>query len=146
MKDWELDRIYIWIRAASINNISGVKFFIDIKDKSLFNLIQKDNKWECALNQEIAVKYNKDEIKILEEKIKLLEGNQNVILELPRLNETEIEFIQKAKIELEEKKKNQVEYDWMEYERIIYGKPTDFGIKWMKNLEIDINELSRIGF
>ncbi len=147
MKDWELDRIYIWVRAASITKSDdGVKFLIDKRDKSLFNLIQKDNEWKCLLNQEISVSYSKEEVEILEQKIESLKDNKNKILEFPKLNEIELEKIQKAKLELEEKRDNKDEFDRMEYNRIIYEKPAIFGIEWIKNLGIEINELSRIGF
>lgn len=147
MKDWELDRIHIWIRAAAIDdNEKGVRFLIDKKDKSLFNLIQKDNQWKCILNQEIAVSYSKEDIKILEQKIQFLENYQNDILEFPKLNKKEIEYIQKAKLELEEKRSNNIKFDVMEYNRIIYEQPAEFGINWLKNLEIEIEEVSRIGF
>lgn len=145
MQDWELDRIYIWVRLASIyKNDNGVKFLIDQKDKSLFNLIQKDKKWECVLNQEIAVRYSKEQIKILRKKIERIENND--ILEFPKLSDEQIEHIQKAKLELDEKIKNKTEFDVMKYNEIIYGNPSDYGIEWIKNLGINIEELTRIGF
>lgn len=147
MQDWELDRIYIWIRIASIyEKNDGIKFLIDQNDKSLFNLILKDNEWKCILNQEISVQYSKEQIKILENKIKSLKNNQNEILEFPKLNKSEIEYIKNTELELEKKRKDKVEFDWMEYGKITHGKPTDFGIEWLKELGIEINELSRIGF
>ncbi len=127
MKDWELDKIYIWVRAASIaDNKNGVKFLIDQNDRSLFNLILKDKKWKCILNQEIGVRYTKTHIKILEKKIESLDNNQGNILEFPKLNNSKIDYIQKAKSELENKIRNRVEYDTMEYNRIIYEEPADF--------------------
>ena len=147
MKDWELDRIYIWIRVASIyEKNDGVKFLIDQNDKSLFNLILKDNKWKCVLNQEIAVRYSEEQIKILEDKIETLKKNRNEILEFPKLNKSEIEHIKKTELEFEKKKIDKIEFDWMEYGKITHGKPTDFGIEWLKKLGIEIGELSRIGF
>ena len=147
MKDWELDRIYVWIRASSIyEKNNGVKFLIDQKDKLLFNLILKGNKWDCVLNQEIGVRYSKEQIKILENKIESLKSNQNEILEFPKLEKSEIANIKKTELELEQKKKGKIEFDWMEYQKIIYGNPTDFGIRWLKILGIEIEELSRIGF
>ena len=147
MQDWELDRVYIWIRAASIyEKNNGVKFLIDQKDKSLFNLILENNKWKCVLNQEIGVRYSKEQIKVLENKIESLKDNRNEILEFPKLNKSEIENIEKTKLELEQKKKDKVKFDWMEYQTIIYENPADFGIEWLKKLGIEIEELSRIGF
>ena len=147
MKDWELDRIYIWIRAASIyEENNGVKFLIDQNEKSLFNLILKDNEWKCVLNQEISVRYSKEQIKILENKIESLKNNRNEILEFPKLNKNQIEYIKKTKLELEQKKKDKIEFDWMKYQEIIYGNPAGFGIEWLKKLGIEIEELSRIGF
>ena len=147
MQDWELDRVYIWIRAASIyEKNNGVKFLIDQKDKSLFNLILENNKWKCVLNQEIGVRYSKEQIKVLENKIESIKDNRNEILEFPKLNKSEIENIEKTKLELEQKKKDKVKFDWMEYQTIIYENPADFGIEWLKKLGIEIEELSRIGF
>lgn len=147
MQDWELDRIYIWIRSACIyEKNDGVKFLIDQNDKFLFNLILKDNEWKCILNQEISVQYSKEQIKILENKIEALKNNQNEILEFPKLDKSEIEYIKKTELELENKRKDKVEFDWMEYGKITHEKPTDFGIEWLKELGIEINELSRIGF
>jgi len=147
MKDWELDRIYIWIRAASTyEKNNGVKFLIDQNDKSLFNLILKDYEWKCILNQEISVRYSKEQIKILENKIESLKNNQNEILEFPKLNKSEIEHIKNTKLEFEHKKKNKIEFDWMEYEKVIYGNPANYGIEWLKSLDIEIEKLSRIGF
>ncbi|MDN3621396.1 hypothetical protein QWY81_18170 [Polaribacter undariae] len=147
MKDWELDRIYIWIRAASINdNQNGVKFLIDQNDKLLFNLIEHNGNWSCVLNQEIAVRYTKTDIKILEQKIEHLKTNHNNILEFPKLSETEITNIKKVKSEFNENRKNKTDYDGMEFNKIIYEKPAEFGIEWIKNHEIKIEELKRIGF
>ncbi len=147
MKDWELDRICIWIRAASIyEKNNGVKFLIDQNDKSLFNLILKDNEWECVLNQEIGVRYSKEQIKILENKIESLTNDRNEILEFPKLIKSEIENIKKTKLELEQKKKDKVEFDWMQYQKVIYENPSNFGIEWLKKLGMEIEELSRIGF
>jgi len=147
MQDWELDRIYIWIGAASIyEKNDGVKFLIDQNDKSLFNLILKGNEWKCVLNQEISVRYSKEQIKILENKIESLENNRNEILEFPKLNKSEIEHIRNTKLELAQKKKDKTEFDWMKYEKVIYGNPADYGIEWLKRLGIEIEELSRIGF
>lgn len=144
MEDWELDRIYVWIRAASVyEKNNGVKFLIDLNDKLLFNLILKDNKWSCVLNQEISVQYSKEQIKTLENKIESLKSNQNEILEFPKLEKPEIENIKKAKLEIQE---NKAVSNKMEYNRIIYEEPTNFGIKWLESLEIKINELSRVGF
>lgn len=121
MQDWGLDRVYIWIRAANIyEKNDGVKFLIDQNDKSLFNLILKGNKWKCVLNQEISVRYSKEQIKILENKI---------------------EHIKNVKLELEQKKKDKTEFDWMEYEKMIYGNPAGFGIELFniisKNVSLD---------
>ncbi|WP_156115577.1 hypothetical protein [Psychroserpens sp. Hel_I_66] len=147
MKDWELDRIYIWIRAASIyGKNNGVKFLIDLNDKSLFNLILKDNEWKCVLNREIGVRYSKEQIEVLESKIESLKDNRNKILEFPKLIKSEIEYIEKTKLELERKKKYKVKFDWMKYDKIIYGNPAEFGIEWLKEIGIEIEELSRIGF
>ena len=147
MESWELDRIYIWIRVASIyDKNDGIKFLIDQNDKLLFNLILKDNEWKCVLNQEIGVQYSNEQIKILEKKIETLKNNRNEILEFPKLEKREIENIRKTELELEKKKKDKVKFDWMEYGKITHGKPTDFGIEWLKELGIEINELSRIGF
>ncbi|PIA77418.1 hypothetical protein BFR04_08195 [Gaetbulibacter sp. 4G1] len=142
MQDWELDRIYIWIRAVSIYEKNDrVKFLIDQNDKSLFNLILKDNKWKCVLNQEISVRYSKEQIKILENKIESLKNNRNEILEFPKLNKSEIEHIKNVKLELEQKKKDKTEFDWMEYEKMIYGNPAGFGIELFdiisKNVSLD---------
>jgi len=147
MEDWDLNRIYIWVRAASMANTEDrVKFLIDLNDKSLFNLIQKDNEWKCVLNQEISVSYSKEEIKFLEMKIESLRNNKNDILEFPKLNETEKEYIQKTKLELEIKRNNKIEFDWMKYDKIIFGNAANFGIEWIKKLGIEIEELSKIGF
>ena len=62
------------------------------------------------------------------------------------MNKNEIEHIKKTELELEKKKKDKVEFDWVEYGKITHEKPTDFGIEWLKELGIEINELSRIGF
>ena len=147
MQDWELDRIYIWIRVASIyEKNDGVKFLIDQNDKFLFNLILKDNEWKCILNQEISVQYSKKQIKILENKIESLKNDRNKILEFPKLDKSEIEYIKKTELELEKKRKDKVDFDWMEYGKITHKKPINFGIEWLKKLGIEINELSRIGF
>ena len=96
MEEWELDRIYVWVRASSIyEKNDGIKFLIDKNDKSLFNLILKDNEWKCVLNQEIGVRYSKEQIKTLENKIESLKNNRNEILEFPKLNKSEIENIKK---------------------------------------------------
>ena len=43
MQNWELDRIYILVRAACISSKNNqVKFLIDLNDRSLFNLILKN--------------------------------------------------------------------------------------------------------
>ena len=116
MQDWELDRIYIWIRAACLyEQDNGVKFLIDQNDKSLFNLILKNNEWECVLNQEISVRYSKEQLKILESKIESLKNTQHEILEFPKLKANEIEDIKKAKLELQQKKESKIEFDLMEY-------------------------------
>ncbi len=147
MKDWELDRIYIWIRAASIyERDNGVKFLIDQNDKSLFNLILKDNKWKCVLNHEIAIQYSNEQIEILEDKIESLKNDKNEILEFPKLAKTEIECIRKAELELEQKKENKVLFDSLLYQKVICENPVDFGIEWLKSLGIEIEQLSRIGF
>ena len=147
MESWELDRICIWIRAASISeNLNGVKFLIDINEKTLFNLIFNDNEWRCPMNQEISVRYSKEDIKLLNNKIQTLENSKTQILEFPKLSESEIEHIQKVKQELETKRKNKMEFDIWEYDRVIYEKPTRFGIEWIENLGIKLEELSRIGF
>ena len=147
MQDWELDRIYIWIRAACIyEQDNGVKFLIDQNDKSLFNLILKNNEWECVLNQEISVRYSKEQLKILESKIESLKNTQHKILEFPKLKANEIEDIKKAKLELQQKKESKIEFDLMEYEKNIYLKPAYFGIEWLKTLGIEIEDLTRIGF
>lgn len=147
MEDWELSRIYVWIRAAAMaSSDSPVKYFIDLSDKSLFNLIQKNNEWQCILHQEISVSYSKEQIKLLETKIESLKNNKNDILELPQLDKAKKEHIQKTKSELEIKRSNNVEYDWMEYQIIIYSNPVDLGIEWLKKMGVEINGLSRIGF
>ena len=147
MQDWELDRLYIWIRAACIyEQDNGVKFLIDQNDKSLFNLILKNNEWECVLNQEISIRYSKEQLKLLESKIESLKSNDNKILEFPKLKANDIEDIIKAKLELEQKKKSKIEFDWMEFQRIIYINPANFGIEWLKTLGIKIEDLTRIGF
>ena len=147
MKDWELDRVYLWIRTACIyEKNDGVKFLIDQNDKSLFNLIQKDNKWECVLNQEIGVRYSKEQIKILENKIETLKNKRNEIFEFPKLGKREVERIRETELELEQKKKDRVEFDRIQYQKTIYGNPVDFGIEWLKTLGIKTEELCRIGF
>ena len=147
MQDWELDRIYIWIRAACIyEQDNGVKFLIDQNDKSLFNLILKNDEWERVLNQEISIRYSKEQLKLLESKIESLKSNDNKILEFPKLKANEIEGIRKAKLELEQKKESKIEFDLMEYEKNIYLKPAYFGIEWLKTLGIEIEDLTRIGF
>ena len=147
MQDWELDRLYIWIRAACIyEQDNGVKFLIDQNDKSLFNLILKNDEWERVLNQEISIRYSKEQLKLLESKIESLKSNDNKILEFPKLKANDIEDIIKAKLELEQKKKSKIEFDWMEFQRIIYINPANFGIEWLKTLGIKIEDLTRIGF
>lgn len=147
MEDWELDRIFIWLWAASNNNnIHGVKFLIDLNDKLLFNLIRKDKEWKFILNQEISVTYSKEDLKILSRKIQSLKNSQNNILEFPKLSELQLENIKKIKQEFEEKRKNNIEFDVMEYNRILYEEPANFEVNWLKALGIEINELSRIGF
>ena len=147
MEDWELDRIYIWVRVASIyDKNDGVKFLIDQNDKSLFNLILKGKEWKCVLNQEIGVRYSTEHINILEQKIESLKSNLNGILEFPKLGKNEIDYIKKLELEFEQKKKDKIEFDRIEYQDNIYGRPADFGIEWLKSLGIQIEELSRIGF
>ncbi|WP_299770189.1 hypothetical protein [uncultured Dokdonia sp.] len=147
MKDWELDRIYIWIRTASIiDDDRGIKFLIDKNDKLLFNLIQKNNKWSLTLNQEISVKYSKKDIEILKQKIKSLENKQHNILEFPKLSRSEIDNIQKTKLELGKRIKGKSEIDTMEFNDKIYVEPANFGVKWLNNLGIEIEELFIIGF
>ncbi len=94
MEYWELDRIYIWIRAASVyQKNDGVKFLIDQDDKSLFNLFLKDNEWRCVQYPELSVSYSKEEIEILEKKIESLKSDQSEILEFPKLKQSELDHI-----------------------------------------------------
>lgn len=147
MKDWELDRVYKWIlTSGTIEPERGIKFLIDIEDKTIFTLVHKDNKWECVLNNEISVSYSKDDIEVLNKKIGSIERGEKNILEFPRLSQNQLDDIENAKMEFKTKTSEKSEIDTMEFNRRIYVKPADLGVKWLKKIGVEITETKIIGF
>ncbi|PKV50283.1 hypothetical protein ATE84_2338 [Aquimarina sp. MAR_2010_214] len=144
MEDWKLERIYIWLRVASIIEPErNVKFFVDKEDKLLFNLIQKNDEWSMVLNYEIEVNYSEEDILILKEKMEHVKKGKSRIIEIPKLAQSHIDEIEKTKLDYKSGNKNGM--DIWEHEKIVYGNPTDFVTNWLSGIGIIVEDTKLIG-
>ncbi|MGY3795817.1 hypothetical protein [Aquimarina sp. 433] len=96
-----------------------------------------------VLNYEIGVNYSDKDIFTLEEKIESIKKKKNSIIEIPKLSQSQIDEIEKTKLEYKSGNKNGM--DMWEHEKIVYWNPTDFVTNWLNGIGIKVEDTKLIG-